>query len=195
VRHRVQSLCARRVRANVRARRRGSGVRARRGCSAGRARPARAAALLGGRAGLGRYGPPAGPLTLVPASRRRRWVTAAPANPASSAAPAPWVRSKQTKQAPIRCRVVGGCQRPGVMFPRACCSWMSSSAVVGQVAMADSVRGSPCKVSGHGSWLTPVGVRRGIRLVSHRSTLTRSQGVVVRPPRATAWVGPQERAS
>ena len=66
---------------------------------------------------VGRYGPPADPLTVTPASRRRRWVTAAPANPRSPAAPAPWTRSKQTKQPPIRNRFAGGCQRSGVSSP------------------------------------------------------------------------------
>jgi hypothetical protein len=65
-----------------------------------------------------------------------------PGKPPSPAAPAPWTRSKQTKQAPIRNTVVGGCQRSGVNSPRACCSWMSLSAVVGQVVMPDSVRRS-----------------------------------------------------
>jgi hypothetical protein len=139
----------------------------------GRARTARSSSGPSRRASrAGRYGPPAGPLTLVPASRWRRWVTAAPANPASPAAPAPWVRSKQTKQAPIRCKVVGGCQRPGVMFPRACCSWMSS--MLGSSSRAGQMEPDRASV-----------VQRGLGcpLTSHQVIVE----LIGRPPRRRAY--------
>jgi hypothetical protein len=65
-----------------------------------------------------------------------------PGEPRSPAAPAPWTRSKQTKQAPIRNTVAGGGQGSGVSSPRACCSWVSACAVAGQVAIPASVRRS-----------------------------------------------------
>jgi hypothetical protein len=105
---------------------------------------------------VGRYGPPAGPPTLTPASRRRRWVTATPANPASPAAPAPWTRSKQTKQAQIRPRVIGGCQGSGVRSPRACCSSMSSCAAAGQVPITNSVRRTLARCWARGPGLTAI---------------------------------------
>jgi hypothetical protein len=59
----------------------GASGRARTACSS--SGPSRRASKVG------RYGPPADPLLLTPASRRRRYVTAAPANPRSPTAPAP----------------------------------------------------------------------------------------------------------
>ena len=99
-------------------------------------RPSRRASRVGGR-------PAGGPTGGHPGQQAATVRDRGPGEPRSPAAPAPWTRSKQTKQAPIRNTVVGGCQRPGVISPRACCSWVSSSAVAGQVAMPDSVRRFP----------------------------------------------------